>query len=175
MIIHFCRVAGAGGSVYSTIDVRTGMDNIRTLCYSRIVTVTTCSHRTEYRLCACYQPFQASNGFLGGSMCADNQTTKSEYLGPVPDCASRTPDRAFLRFQMVTGTARGIVMFRKDTFGMRVSEEERKLISAVAARLQRDDSDMIRLLVRNVAEQLGVSASATNERKTDQNEQLQAA
>ncbi len=58
-------------------------------------------------------------------------------------------------------------MFRTDTFGFRVTDEERGLLKAVADRLQRDESDTIRLLVRNVAEQLGVSASATNDRKTD--------
>jgi len=66
-------------------------------------------------------------------------------------------------------------MLRTTTFQLRVSDEERRVFKAVADRLQRDESDTIRLLVRNVAEQLGVSASATNERKTDQNEQLQAA
>ncbi len=48
-------------------------------------------------------------------------------------------------------------MFRTDTFGFRVTDEERGLIRAVAERLQRDESDTIRLLVRNIAQELGVA------------------
>ncbi len=54
-------------------------------------------------------------------------------------------------------------MMRKDTFGMRVTDEERSLIKAVADRLQRDESDTIRLIVRNVAQELGVTVDTQNE------------
>ncbi len=66
-------------------------------------------------------------------------------------------------------------MIRKDTFGMRVTDEERSLIKAVAERLQRDESDTIRLIVRNVAQELGVTVSAQDDRKTDTSGQLRAA
>ncbi len=62
-------------------------------------------------------------------------------------------------------------MFRKDTFGMRVTDEERSLIKAVADRLQRDESDTIRLIVRNVAQELGVAPTAQTDRHADQMEQ----
>ena len=62
-------------------------------------------------------------------------------------------------------------MFRKDTFGMRVTDEERSLIKAVAERLQRDESDTIRLIVRNVAQELGVAPTNQTDRRVDQMEQ----
>ena len=62
-------------------------------------------------------------------------------------------------------------MFRKDTFGFRVTDEERGLIKAVADRLQRDESDTIRLLVRNVAQELGVAPTNQTDRRADQMEQ----
>ncbi len=62
-------------------------------------------------------------------------------------------------------------MFRKDTFGFRVTDEERGLIKAVADRLQRDESDTIRLLVRNVAQELGVAPTNQTDRRVDQMEQ----
>ncbi len=58
-------------------------------------------------------------------------------------------------------------MFRKDTFGMRVTDEERSLIKAVAERLQRDESDTIRMIVRNVAQELGVTVTKQTERKPE--------
>ncbi len=64
-------------------------------------------------------------------------------------------------------------MYRTDTFGFRVTDEERGLIKALATRLQRDESDMIRLVIRNVAEELGVRPQMTE--KTDVSGQLQAA
>ena len=65
-------------------------------------------------------------------------------------------------------------MYRKETFGLRVTNEERGLIKAVAERLQRGDSDTIRLLVRNVAQELGVVAAPQEDRKTEVGGQLQA-
>ena len=62
-------------------------------------------------------------------------------------------------------------MFRTDTFGFRVTDEERGLIRAVAERLQRDESDTIRLLVRNIAQELGVSPTTQTDQRTDQMEQ----
>jgi hypothetical protein len=61
-------------------------------------------------------------------------------------------------------------MFRTDTFGFRVTDEERGLIKAVAERLQRDESDTIRLLVRNVAQELGVATITQPDRRSDQME-----
>ncbi len=58
-------------------------------------------------------------------------------------------------------------MFRTDTFGFRVTDEERGLLKAVAERLQRDESDTIRLLVRNVAQELGVTHITQNDQETD--------
>ena len=62
-------------------------------------------------------------------------------------------------------------MFRKDTFGMRVTDEERSLIKAVAERLQRNESDTIRLIVHNVAQELGVAPTPQPDRRADQMEQ----
>jgi len=58
-------------------------------------------------------------------------------------------------------------MLRTTTFQLRVSDEERRVFKAVADRLQRDESDTIRLLVRNVAEQLGVAPVATSGQKSE--------
>jgi len=65
-------------------------------------------------------------------------------------------------------------MYRKETFGLRVTNEERGLIRAVADRLQREESDTIRLLVRNVAQELGVVATPQEDRKTEVGGQLQS-
>ncbi len=48
-------------------------------------------------------------------------------------------------------------MLRTSTFQLRVSDEERRVFKAVADRLQRDESDAVRVIVRQVAEQLGVT------------------
>ncbi len=60
-------------------------------------------------------------------------------------------------------------MLRTTTFQLRVSDEERRVFKAVADRLQRDESDTIRLLVRNVAQELGVTAITADrsERRSD--------
>jgi hypothetical protein len=48
-------------------------------------------------------------------------------------------------------------MTRNQRFNIVVSEEERNLIAAVAERLERSAADTIRLLVRGVAQELGVT------------------
>lgn len=47
-------------------------------------------------------------------------------------------------------------MTREDYFAMRVNPAERQLIAAVAERLERNESDTMRLLVREKARELGV-------------------
>ncbi len=59
-------------------------------------------------------------------------------------------------------------MCRTDRVDFRVTDEERSLIKALAHRLQRNESDMIRLVIRNVAEELGVTLAAKNERMEKQ-------
>jgi len=58
-------------------------------------------------------------------------------------------------------------MLRTTTFQLRVTDEERRVFTAVAQRLERTESDTIRLLVSNVAEQLGVTPSK-DDRRADQ-------
>ena len=45
-------------------------------------------------------------------------------------------------------------MPRKDVFALRVSDDERRLLAAVAKRLQRSQSDAVRLLIRTAADEL---------------------
>jgi hypothetical protein len=54
----------------------------------------------------------------------------------------------------------GFFMARYDTFAFRVTREERQLIAALAERLQRSQSDAVRLLVRGAAKELGVEPDA---------------
>jgi predicted DNA-binding protein len=49
-------------------------------------------------------------------------------------------------------------MTRLDTFAMRVSAEERQMIKALAQRLQRSQSDVVRLLVREAVQGLAATA-----------------
>ncbi len=65
-------------------------------------------------------------------------------------------------------------MFRTDTFGFRVTDEERGLLKAVAERLQRDESDTIRLIVRNVAQEMGLTQTTQTDRHPDQLEKQAA-
>lgn len=51
-------------------------------------------------------------------------------------------------------------MDRADFFAMRVSVAERQLIAAVARKLERNESDTMRLLVREKARELGVMPAA---------------
>ena len=62
-------------------------------------------------------------------------------------------------------------MLRTSTFQLRVSDEERRVFKAVADRLQRDESDTIRLIIRNVAQELGVAPTNQADRRVDQMEQ----
>lgn len=50
-------------------------------------------------------------------------------------------------------------MARLDTFTFRVDEEEKRLIAALSARLERNQSDAMRLLLRESARALGVVKS----------------
>lgn len=47
-------------------------------------------------------------------------------------------------------------MARLDTFTFRVDEEEKQLIAALSARLERNQSDVLRLLLRESARALGI-------------------
>lgn len=48
-------------------------------------------------------------------------------------------------------------MNRTDNFTMRVNSAERDMIAAVAQKLERGESDTLRLLVRREAQRLGVA------------------
>lgn len=45
---------------------------------------------------------------------------------------------------------------RNDYFGLRVTADERRLISVIAQRLERSDCDAVRSLIRAKARELGV-------------------
>ena len=47
---------------------------------------------------------------------------------------------------------------REDTFAMRVNAEERQMLMALAAHLQRTQSDAVRLLVREAVRELGADS-----------------
>lgn len=47
---------------------------------------------------------------------------------------------------------------REIVFGFRVNKDERRLINRVAARLERTESDVMRLLVREAARDLSIKA-----------------
>lgn len=48
-------------------------------------------------------------------------------------------------------------MTRHSIFALRVNSEERELIAAVARKLQRSQSDTVRLVMRNVAHEMGIA------------------
>jgi len=50
-------------------------------------------------------------------------------------------------------------MIRIDNFTLRVSTDERQLIAAVAQRLDRNESDTVRHLLREKARELGIAPS----------------
>jgi hypothetical protein len=54
-------------------------------------------------------------------------------------------------------------MNRLDTFKLRVNETERQLITAVAQRLERTESDTVRFLLREKARELGVMQTTTKD------------
>ena len=53
-------------------------------------------------------------------------------------------------------------MNRWDTFTFRVSQDERRLIAALAEKLQRTQSDAVRFVVINAARQLAEAPAPTN-------------
>ncbi len=62
-------------------------------------------------------------------------------------------------------------MHKDIRFVFRTDKQERELIALVAQRLDRTESDTMRLIVRQVAAQLGVTAPPQTDRRTDQMEQ----
>jgi hypothetical protein len=54
-------------------------------------------------------------------------------------------------------------MIRDDTFKLRVNTTERELIAAVAQRLDRNESDAVRLLVKERAREMGILPGAPKE------------
>ncbi len=58
-------------------------------------------------------------------------------------------------------------MRREERFAFRTDEKERRLIALVADRLERSESDTIRLIVRQVAEQLGVTVTKQDDWKPE--------
>jgi hypothetical protein len=54
-------------------------------------------------------------------------------------------------------------MIRNDNFTLRVNPTERMLITAVAERLERTESDAVRLLLREKARELGITPVAHKE------------
>ena len=58
-------------------------------------------------------------------------------------------------------------MHKDIRFVFRTDKQERELIALVAARLDRTESDTMRLIVRQVAAQLGVTAPPQNDRRAD--------
>lgn len=59
-------------------------------------------------------------------------------------------------------------MARIDTFTLRVNADERRILNALAQRLERTQSDAVRLLIREAAREL-----ATDEAKQKQQSQVQ--
>jgi hypothetical protein len=56
-------------------------------------------------------------------------------------------------------------MRRGDTFTLRVSEDERQMIAALSAKLQRSGSDVVRLLVREAVRELDSTQHDRNQRR----------
>jgi len=54
-------------------------------------------------------------------------------------------------------------MTRCDIFTFRISQDERRLISALAERLQRTQSDAVRFVVINAARELAAQKAVQNE------------
>ncbi len=52
-------------------------------------------------------------------------------------------------------------MSRIGTFTFRINADERRILAALADRLQRSQSDAIRLLIRTAAEELNANAGET--------------
>jgi antitoxin component of RelBE/YafQ-DinJ toxin-antitoxin module len=58
-------------------------------------------------------------------------------------------------------------MIRNAALNVRVTTNERQLAEAVAERLERTESDMVRLLVRREAERLGITPTNEQRRPTE--------
>lgn len=58
-------------------------------------------------------------------------------------------------------------MARYKRFTFYCDQQERALIAAVAERLERSQSDAIRLVMRNVAQELGVASGEQREAKAE--------
>lgn len=58
-------------------------------------------------------------------------------------------------------------MRRNDNFGLRVSEIERAMIAGLAKRLQRSESDVVRLLIREAARELAEQNHAASSAARD--------
>jgi|SRR6266487_4875634 len=56
-------------------------------------------------------------------------------------------------------------MNRIESFTFRVNREERRLITALAARLERNESDLLRFLVRQAAHEFGAMLSSESRQK----------
>ncbi len=56
-------------------------------------------------------------------------------------------------------------MNRTDNFTMRVNQSERELIATVAQKLERGESDTLRLLVRREAQRLGITPTTNDDRR----------
>lgn len=63
---------------------------------------------------------------------------------------------------MIQGDANGKEV-RSRSFAMRVNEKERRMLAALARKLKRSRSDVVRLLVREALEQLRRSGEGGNE------------
>jgi len=59
-------------------------------------------------------------------------------------------------------------MIRNAALNVRVTTNERQLAEAVAERLERTESDMVRLLVREKARELGIMPSNDQRRSAEQ-------
>ena len=46
---------------------------------------------------------------------------------------------------------------RRINFGFRTNDEERQMITTIAQRLERSESDCVRLILRNVAREMGIA------------------
>ncbi len=60
-------------------------------------------------------------------------------------------------------------MNRSDVFSLRLNEDERRVFAALAKQMERSTGDMVRVVVRRAALDLGVTAQT----KTQQTEQAQ--
>ena len=65
-------------------------------------------------------------------------------------------------------------MRRVDTFGFRVDSEERSMITAIAQRLERPEGDAVRLIVREVARELGILPAAPARRERGERKRKKA-